>query len=451
MKFIRDIISERRSQKPAERALPESAVLPPLADQPPRRATPAPTLGDGPLPLPQRQAEPTRTNIFAEADPTEDFAGPDDLDATLALALADEPAGHSGMADAHDDSAPVGGYAPDDPFDRLRGASPDPRPGLHPELRPELHAEAPAFASQRALRLERPILSPREPASLARSPFAETARGAMPWGADPGTAGEGAEDRVAAPPSQDAHGAEARRAEPRWPEPRQPDLRQPEPRQPEPRAAMAAPEPRFESEPPLRRPAAPDHRAAAPSRPPVEPAMPQPAVTARAGTGIEDESAFEVPPPAAGRGANRSGRVKTRLLGFNPDGMGLADPFEKPQAKADPAFPVAWLVVVSGPGRGAAFSLHDGVSRIGRGEDQTVPLAFGDTSISRENHAAIAYDAEQNAFFVGQSGKANIVRLNNKPLLSTEQLKSGDQIRLGETTLRFVALCGPEFDWNRQG
>jgi hypothetical protein len=159
------------------------------------------------------------------------------------------------------------------------------------------------------------------------------------------------------------------------------------------------------------------------------------------------EAGFEVPPPSAGRGLNRSGRVKTRLLGFTADSLGMASPFEKADSRANDPFPAGWLVVVSGPGRGASFALHDGVSRVGRGEDQTVCLNFGDTSISRENHISIAFDAEQSAFFVGQSGRSNIVRLNNTPLLSTEQIRSGDQIRVGETTLRLVALCGETFSW----
>ena len=159
------------------------------------------------------------------------------------------------------------------------------------------------------------------------------------------------------------------------------------------------------------------------------------------------EAQVQMPPPAAGRGANRSGRVKTRLLGFAP-GSEPHDPFAAPESAPATDFPVAWMVVVAGPGRGASFPLHDGVSRVGRGEDQTVSLNFGDNSISRENHLSIAYDAEDNTFYVGHSGKSNLVRLNRKPLLSTEQLNSGDQIRLGETTLRFVALCGNGFSWS---
>ncbi len=162
---------------------------------------------------------------------------------------------------------------------------------------------------------------------------------------------------------------------------------------------------------------------------------------------VDETSSVEVPAPTAGRGSSRSGRVKTRLLGFSAGSLDRTDMFEKGKDISDSTFPVGWLVVVSELGRGTSFALHDGVSKVGRGTDQTVCLNFGDNSISRDNHLSIAYDAEQNKFFIGHSGKSNLVRLNNKPLLSTEELRSRDQIRLGETTLRFVALCEDNFTW----
>ena len=106
-------------------------------------------------------------------------------------------------------------------------------------------------------------------------------------------------------------------------------------------------------------------------------------------------------------------------------------------------------MVVSEMGRGASFSLQDGVTRVGRGTDQTVCLNFGDNSISRDNHVSIAFDSEQNKFFIGHSGKTNMVRVNNVPLLSTEELKNKDLIRLGETTLRFIAFCADDFSWTQ--
>ena len=163
-----------------------------------------------------------------------------------------------------------------------------------------------------------------------------------------------------------------------------------------------------------------------------------------------------VPAPASGRSGRGAGRVKTRLLGFGMPDAPMHDPFaqeDQPQSSASPqtTFPVGWLVVTAGPGRGTSFALQDGVSQIGRGEDQAIRLDFGDTSISRSNHAAIAYDSEQGGFYLGHGGKANMVRLNDRPVLSTEEITSGAMIRIGETTLRFIAFCDGDFSWAEEG
>ncbi len=154
------------------------------------------------------------------------------------------------------------------------------------------------------------------------------------------------------------------------------------------------------------------------------------------------------PRPAGGRRANR---VKTRLLGFaSAEDLG-ANVFDAKHNKPPTGVvmkPVGWIIVVDGPGRGGSFPLVAGVSQIGRGPDQAVRLDFGDTSISRDNHASIAFDEEQQKFFIGHGGKSNLVRLNNKPVLSTEEMTHHDMIRIGETTLRFIALCGPDFSWD---
>lgn len=168
------------------------------------------------------------------------------------------------------------------------------------------------------------------------------------------------------------------------------------------------------------------------------------------------ENIAEVVTTVSGRAGRSAGRVKTRLLGFQADDGGSKDVFaqnaEKEESLATPTlFPAGWIVVIDGPGRGSCFTVHTGVSQIGRGEDQAVRLDFGDTSISRNNHAAVAYDDEQGKFFLGHGGKSNLVRLNGMPVLSTEPMTNGDTIRIGETTLKFVAMCGEEFTWSGQG
>ncbi|MEO1138471.1 MAG: FHA domain-containing protein [Pseudomonadota bacterium] len=188
---------------------------------------------------------------------------------------------------------------------------------------------------------------------------------------------------------------------------------------------------------------------ATPMRATEEPSMTSPEIDSAA----EAPQSVEVPQPAVGRGASRHGRVKTRLLGFNTAMETETDPItDNGKASAAPytSFPVGWLIVIAGDGRGSAFTLFNGVSTIGRGEDQTIRLDFGDNSISRENHASIAYDPQQRNFFIGHGGKANIVRRNDRPVLSTEEMAAGDHITIGETTMRFVPFCCPEFSWEQE-
>ena len=172
----------------------------------------------------------------------------------------------------------------------------------------------------------------------------------------------------------------------------------------------------------------------------------------------EPQQIVEVSTAISGRAGRSAGRVKTRLLGFQADDDGPKDVFQETAERGESAgaekpvqFPAGWIVVVDGPGRGSCFTLHVGVSQIGRGDDQAVRLDFGDTSISRNNHAAVAYDDEQGKFYLGHGGKSNLVRLNGMPVLSTEEMTSGDEIRIGETTLKFVALCGEVFTWAASG
>ena len=174
---------------------------------------------------------------------------------------------------------------------------------------------------------------------------------------------------------------------------------------------------------------------------------------------FSDDEDYDAPPVPSRDGEaltapvtpRRAGRVRTRLIGFEHSDGGIediAEPRSVVTTRAAETFPVGWLVVVSGEGRGHYFPLQGGVSQIGRGPDQAISLDFGDMAISREGHASIAYDVETNAFYLGHGGKQNIVRLNNRPVLGTETLKHGDLIRIGETTLRLAALCGDGFSWS---
>ncbi|WP_299665205.1 FHA domain-containing protein [uncultured Ruegeria sp.] len=175
----------------------------------------------------------------------------------------------------------------------------------------------------------------------------------------------------------------------------------------------------------------------------AEPAQePEPAIVA------------EIPEPTApaAPAEDRRSRVKTTFLGFERADTHVQELIEtaEPVAKAESVqqtFPVGWLVVTAGPGRGAAVTLTEGLMQIGRNDDQAIQLDFGDTGISRSNHAVIAYDPEDRKCYLGHGGKANLVRLNGKPVLSTIALSNGDLIRISETSIRFMSFCDDGFDW----
>ena len=138
-------------------------------------------------------------------------------------------------------------------------------------------------------------------------------------------------------------------------------------------------------------------------------------------------------------------------MGFDTSDGRIVDLFGEEKTTTETGrFKLAVAVVMGtkGPGLGECFASKTGMSQIGRGEDQAIQLDFGDMAISRENHAAIVYDPKEHTFLLGHGGKSNIVRLNGKPVVSTSDLKNGDEIEIGETRLRFVALCSAEFNWD---
>ncbi len=153
------------------------------------------------------------------------------------------------------------------------------------------------------------------------------------------------------------------------------------------------------------------------------------------------------------RRRRRAAAPKTRLVGFDASDERVVDLFDGDQAeKADTGrckYPVAMVLVFEGPGHGEAFAIQSGMSQIGRGEDQAIRLDFGDNAISRTNHAAIVYDPDTHSFLLGHGGKANIVRLNGKPVVATSELTDGDTIEIGETKMRFVAICTSSFNWSK--
>ena len=116
---------------------------------------------------------------------------------------------------------------------------------------------------------------------------------------------------------------------------------------------------------------------------------------------------------------------------------------------ADPV--VGWLVVVAGPGKGQVCKLGYGTNSLGRGENSRGRLDFGDEQISRENHAALTYDPRGRKFYLQHGGGVNLTYLGDTPVLTPTPLAPMQDFSIGDTTLRFVPFCGPDFDWQDLG
>jgi hypothetical protein len=147
------------------------------------------------------------------------------------------------------------------------------------------------------------------------------------------------------------------------------------------------------------------------------------------------------PPPPVDDGATRLVRPSSRSRKENAPETAPAN--DLPEGPV-----VGWLVVVEGPGRGRSVTLGYGMNPIGRDPGNRVCLSFGDQLISRQKHATITYDPRGKKFFIQHGESSNLTYLGNQPVLVPAELKGGELIRLGsETVLKFVPLCGEDFDW----
>ncbi|HMN38521.1 MAG TPA: FHA domain-containing protein [Hyphomicrobium sp.] len=110
---------------------------------------------------------------------------------------------------------------------------------------------------------------------------------------------------------------------------------------------------------------------------------------------------------------------------------------------------VGFLIVVGGPGLGAARAIYEGNNTVGRARSNRIALDFGDETISAEEQAYIRYDSADRSFlFVPNLAKTNVVSVNEKRPTSAIELKPMDIVTFGRTQVAFLPFCGPEFDWS---
>jgi pSer/pThr/pTyr-binding forkhead associated (FHA) protein len=101
---------------------------------------------------------------------------------------------------------------------------------------------------------------------------------------------------------------------------------------------------------------------------------------------------------------------------------------------------VGTLTVIEGAGQGESRPIYTGTNQVGRSTDNRIALDFGDTTISRTQHAVIVFDAGKKTFQIFDGGKQNPVIINGERLVGDRSMANGDMIRIGMTTLRFNVI-----------
>lgn len=109
---------------------------------------------------------------------------------------------------------------------------------------------------------------------------------------------------------------------------------------------------------------------------------------------------------------------------------------------------VGWLVCVEGKEKGKDYRIYGKNNTIGRDDRSDICLK-GDDSISRENHAKLAYDRKHNNFHIIPADGTNPVYLNEEPVYVPEKLKANDILEIGELKLMFIPFCNDNFKWEQ--
>ncbi len=98
---------------------------------------------------------------------------------------------------------------------------------------------------------------------------------------------------------------------------------------------------------------------------------------------------------------------------------------------------MASLVVVDGPGQTAHFPLTLPLVSVGR--DDTCTFQVLDPLVSRK-HLQVKLDARLGRHVAGDYRSAHGVFVNDKQIVLDVVLNDGDRIRIGQTTLIYLAL-----------
>ena len=114
------------------------------------------------------------------------------------------------------------------------------------------------------------------------------------------------------------------------------------------------------------------------------------------------------------------------------------------EMEVDPV--VGWLVCFEGYDRGRDFKLRSDKNFIGRDPSMDICLE-GDNTISRKNHAVIAYNPKNREFMMTPGEGTGLVYVQTNAVYAPTKLNAFVEIEIGTSKFVFVPLCGDNFDW----
>jgi len=159
-------------------------------------------------------------------------------------------------------------------------------------------------------------------------------------------------------------------------------------------------------------------------QPPVSPDIP---------VGVpQDEIGATVPPSSYNRSRQESEDTGKTVAVF------------KKKMQFEPV--VGWLVCVEGSEKGNDFKFYAKTNTIGRSEKNDICIK-GDSTMSRDHHAKIAYDDKHNTYYIMPGDASNPVYLNEDPVYMPAALKSYDLLEMGEGKYLVITLCNKKFNW----
>lgn len=104
-----------------------------------------------------------------------------------------------------------------------------------------------------------------------------------------------------------------------------------------------------------------------------------------------------------------------------------------------------WLVCVRGPQKGTDYRLYEGYNRVGTKSTNDIVIK-DDVQVAEQDHCSVVYEGKENVFYLLASAEYPTF-LNEVRIEGADQIKSGQQITIGETCLELVAFCQGNKRW----